>query len=101
LDERRRLREGAQALIRQSKSCLSKESAPVPELDEPSLRAALALLRELETLLADPTVELTPEGVSVVAAVVLGDDWSPLYFPRRSPQLPVAVAAALAGFHAS
>jgi len=95
VDERQRLRLGTQTLIRQSESCLSHEAPSVSGVDERAVREALSPLRELDALLADPTVELTPDGASVVAAVVVGDAWSPACFPRRSSQLPVAVAAAL------
>ena len=91
---RNRLRRATRTLRRESECCLN----PVPPLagiNEAAVRESILLMRELEARLSDVAEPVSAAGVLAVSELVIGDRWSPLYFPERSTELPDALAGAL------
>jgi hypothetical protein len=103
---RRRLRRCAAALRRESECCLDPGSrllgtGPIEAVDVTGVRESIALLSALESRLEDPAQPVSPIGILAVDALVVGDRWSPLYFPERSAQLASALARALEALKAT
>lgn len=91
---RNRLRRASRMLRRESVCCLSP-GPPLAGISEAAVRESILLLRELEARLGDVAEPVSVAGVLAVSELVIGDCWSPLYFPERPAELRDALAGAL------
>jgi hypothetical protein len=97
---RKQLRRRTRTLRRESERCLDPgpslfKAAPAAGINEAAVRESILLLRGLEARLGDVAEPVSAAGVLAVSALVVGDSWSPLYFPERSVGFPDALADAL------
>ncbi len=88
---RRRLARGVQQLRHETQACRHSGDPPVESI---LLDKSVLLLRRLECRLGMQSEPVSPVGMLDMRTLAL-DELSPLYFPERADDLPVALLLAL------